>query len=525
MMGKLREWGGKPLSVWVFGLSMAFAAACGLFAFAWIMPYDSDMYFMIASGREILANGILYENVWHMDPGYGIVVQQWLYDVVLALVDTAGTRGFAGFVLCEYALLAFLAWRLFRRSGASLGISALFLAAVSLFFREYIFSIRPQTVTIILLLLTAMCLEKWAERDDWLWLLPLPFLTLLEINLHGAMWPFHFCIVAAYLIPLPFPKGQDFREAKYAICHLRNLGVTLLAMIGSLFLNPYGLDGIAYVFRSYTSGCFDVLYVGEMSSAYLFSTAGLCLLIGVGFVAICSRLGTLRTGTVNMFLGFGLATALSYRNYMLLVLPFLFLFRDLYDGCKDRVAGIDFRKSLVRSTAPALLLLDACAFLMAIGTIGSAGWVDADSTTAPSFYDNVVAFLKSEDAQEDRVFAAFEIGSLLEYHGFTNIYTDNRPEVYMSAINGVHDIAFDLSRYAHYGVTLSQKAIRSPSDYYPVSKDEMEAWLEHCDFDYICVNAWGDTFLQGYLIGSPGYELVYNEPGVMAVYAEWDRAE
>ena len=524
MTGKLKAWGGKPLHVAAFALAMGFAAACALVAFVWFLLYDSDMHFMIATGREILANGIPYENVWHMEAGYGLVAQQWLYDVVLALVDPMGPKGFAALVLAQYAVLAFLAYRLFRRAGAPRGVSVLFLAAASLFFREYIFSIRPQTITFILLLSTAMCLERWAEKDDWLWLLPLPLLTLLEINLHGATWPFHFCIVAAYLVPLPFPKGQDFAEAKHAICHLKQLGITLAAMVGSLFLNPYGLDGAVYVFRSYTSGCFDVLHVSEMTNTYVLSTAGICIVIGFPLAWLCSRLGTLRTGTLNMFLGFSLATAMSYRNYMFLVLPFLFIMRDLYRGCGDKVAAVDFRRSLTRSTIPALLALDLCAALMVLGTIGASEWVDADAGSAPSAYDGVADFLESENAYDDRIFTRFEIGSLLEYRGFTNIYMDNRVELYTAKLNGVHDTAFDMSRYAGYGVTLSQKAVRSPSDYYPVSKDEMEAWLEWCDFDYLCVGAKSDTFLQGYLANCPDYEPVYDEPGLMAVYARTDRA-
>ena len=52
----------------------------------------------------------------------------------------------------------------------------------------------------------------------------------------------------------------------------------------------------------------------------------------------------------------------------------------------------------------------------------------------------------------------------------------------------------------------------------------MEAWLEWCDFDYLCVGAKSDTFLQGYLANCPDYEPVYDEPGLMAVYARTDRA-
>ena len=50
---------------------------------AWFTGYiridgtlDTDGWFLLATGREIVHNGIPFENPWSLDPGQGIIVQQ-----------------------------------------------------------------------------------------------------------------------------------------------------------------------------------------------------------------------------------------------------------------------------------------------------------------------------------------------------------------------------------------------------------------------------------------------------------------
>ena len=63
-------------------LSYITAAMVSIFV-AWFTGYirtdgtlDTDGWFLLASGREIVHNGIPFENPWSLDPGQGIIVQQ-----------------------------------------------------------------------------------------------------------------------------------------------------------------------------------------------------------------------------------------------------------------------------------------------------------------------------------------------------------------------------------------------------------------------------------------------------------------
>ena len=58
--------------------------------------YNNDLWFLIATGREILENGIPFENPFALHDGMRMVVQQWLLASELYVVkDAFGMQGLA----------------------------------------------------------------------------------------------------------------------------------------------------------------------------------------------------------------------------------------------------------------------------------------------------------------------------------------------------------------------------------------------------------------------------------------------
>ena len=56
--------------------------------------YSNDLWFLLATGREIIDNGIPYENPFALHDGMRIVVQQWLLASELYVVsDALACRG------------------------------------------------------------------------------------------------------------------------------------------------------------------------------------------------------------------------------------------------------------------------------------------------------------------------------------------------------------------------------------------------------------------------------------------------
>ena len=62
---------------------VAWTILLGICIFAYTNFFDNDGYFLIATGKEIVENGIPKFNPFFLEKGYQIVVQQWLWDVCL----------------------------------------------------------------------------------------------------------------------------------------------------------------------------------------------------------------------------------------------------------------------------------------------------------------------------------------------------------------------------------------------------------------------------------------------------------
>lgn len=118
-IAKIKAFGTKPISEKLFYVLFLMIPIFYLMERIVCSVYDSDMYFIIATGREILENGIPHTNVWTIDPGQGIVVQQWLYAVILALVDKAGYAGFSAFIAFQFVIFTGL-WMYFSPCEACL---------------------------------------------------------------------------------------------------------------------------------------------------------------------------------------------------------------------------------------------------------------------------------------------------------------------------------------------------------------------------------------------------------------------
>lgn len=184
-------------------LSYITAAMVSIFV-AWFTGYiridgtlDTDGWFLLATGREIVHNGIPFENPWSLDSGQGIIVQQWLHDVWLyGWYSLAGYTGVATSVVVPLAIAAiayyFLIERL-TRGCRHQGITWL-LYAVGFFYMFTYISIRPTLWSAGCLFVTLNILFAWHEDGNVraLWLLPA--VTLLQVNLQAAMWP--LCLAA-----------------------------------------------------------------------------------------------------------------------------------------------------------------------------------------------------------------------------------------------------------------------------------------------------------------------------------------
>ncbi|MBR3745450.1 MAG: hypothetical protein IKN27_00635 [Selenomonadaceae bacterium] len=202
------------------------------------LPEESDTNFIMNIGRYILAHGFPHVDPFTIHDGIQLVAQQWLSGIIFW--EAWQNFGVAGLKLTDFifgALMIILHWRLcFFVSGNKL--VALVLSFVVGLITATSIVPRPQIFSTPILLAEIFLLEKFTRTGDARFLIPLPPLSALLINFHAAMWLMFF------VLAMPFFFVKSSRHAKF-------LSATLATSFLFGFANPYGVDAMTYVLRSY----------------------------------------------------------------------------------------------------------------------------------------------------------------------------------------------------------------------------------------------------------------------------------
>lgn len=511
MLEKIKSWGDKPLSMKIMYVFVCIIVGFYLIESLICKIYDTDMYFLIATGREILENGIPHTNVWSIDMQSGFIVQQWLYTVLMAISDKFGYIGFTSLVAIQFVFLIWLLNHFFNIKHVSKGIKFVCIAIVIFYSQLYLFSTRPELITMILLLIECIALEHYNQSNKWQWLILLPITMLAEMNLHASMWPIHYAILLAYLVPsfyLPGVKDESIYKKWKHIC------VFVLIMTGVMFINPYGIDSILYIIKSFKADTFSYVSIQEISQPTFLSACGLTILLGLSLVFINHRLKALTSTSLNITLGFAALAVTALRHNMFSIFIMAFLLRDLAVILSDKIV-VDIKKDVKNNILPIMIIGVLFFGLSCVGSISS-----VFSEEQVSGLDDIYEYINKDYDENTRIFTGFNNGAYFEWRGFKNIYMDARPELYTVEFTGDKNILSDYSRYCIYGFS----TVDTNRDTVLVTVNEMNEWFYSYDFDYVVVTPYAEQNLYNYMLYNTDYKVVEScESDVYVLYEKIDK--
>ena len=499
---KAADWCNRPMSVKVFLFMVGSVLSIYFMFLALAGMMDTDVYFLISSGREFLENGICRTNVWTIDPGLSIIIQQWLYGVIVTLFSRFGAAGFVCLYLIQFIIFVCVFRYFMKLRGISRSMIVSFLAVILFMGEVYIFSLRPELITLIFLLLECIVLEQFRSslhgvKDIAVSVMFLSFLMILEVNMHMSMGLFHFLLLLAYAVPAFYMPGS-MRDDLHKYPGF--LVFSTLGMCGSMFLNPYGLDGVLYTINSFRSHAFDYVDVYEMRQPFLFSPFMLSILICVLLVFFCRKHGVLRSSTVNIVFGFAVIAGLAIRNNMFMTFAMIFILRDFNDFLTSGSFVFNWRKDVCNYLLPVMVAFNLFVMFLFVSLISADpfdGFFHPDDLTP--IYEKIQSDAADKGLDEPRVFTDFNTGGYFQYMGMKNLYIDARPELYTDVFTNGRNILRDYSVYCVYGFD-------SRDDSHVVTKDEFMKWFEHYDFDYIVVGRHCDLNLATSMLYMDGYE-------------------
>ncbi|MBQ6759763.1 MAG: hypothetical protein IJP42_11885 [Selenomonadaceae bacterium] len=200
---------------------------------------ESDTYFVMNLGRYVLEHGFPHIDPFTVHENLQLVAQQWLSGVVFwEAYKNFGVEGLFVVDSIAGAVTIVIYWRLcLFVSGGNKILSFVISFVVGLLIATTIVP-RPHILSSTFLLIEVFMLEKFTRTADEKFLIPLPLISIALINLHAAVW------LMSLVVCLPFLFVKNFRHIKFLLAAM--LGVLLCGLI-----NPYGVEAMTYVFRSY----------------------------------------------------------------------------------------------------------------------------------------------------------------------------------------------------------------------------------------------------------------------------------
>lgn len=212
-----------------------------------------DVYYFIPSGAYIEQYGLPHELMFSVHAGehFHYIMQQWLFALWNWKVYQA--FGLYGILFCGYltkiVLLLLLHRLLLHASGGRRG-----LAFAETFFAGFFVLMmnigRPYMLTCGFLLIELLFLQQLRahpERRRYGYLL-FPLLSVLEINLHAAMWPMLLIFLLPYFFESTLGRLAFFssRFDSTRAIPWRTLAVYAALIFVVALLNPYGLEMLGY---------------------------------------------------------------------------------------------------------------------------------------------------------------------------------------------------------------------------------------------------------------------------------------
>lgn len=281
--------------------------------------YDSDGWFLLATGKRIVGHGIPYANPWSLSSYRPIVVQQWLHDVLLygsyALAGYAGTILYQAILAALVALSIAFAIRGFGDRRLTLP-RLLFCIGLGLFGAGIYISVRPTAWSMVCMCLTIGICTRWRRTSNWRYLLALPAITVLHVNMQSAMWLLDVFLAGCFLLPDDLSKFKTAAPEEM-LGEIFPLCIALVAMLVASFANPYGADGARYVITSMGAASYGNV-ISEMKPAFE-ATKGFCVVffaVGLIPVVTAAAIGRRRIGLplLVIVLATFVATMLHWRN-------------------------------------------------------------------------------------------------------------------------------------------------------------------------------------------------------------------
>lgn len=447
---------------------------------------DNDFWFLINTGKTILTKGFITIEPFTIHEGLKFIPQQWLTDVIFyILYSKLGVYGIFALLVIINILIIFLMYKLcLLVSNNKVKLSLLITIVTDILLEMFAFTTRPQIFDILLLLLEIYLLELYIKKKKNKYLIGLPIISLLMLNLHASIWPILFIFLIPYFLgklKFKWTIKEDYK--------LIPLIITFILMLLITIINPYKLELQEYFFNSY-----DISYINnsvlEMTPVNI--TNGLIFIIYIFMVLLTYYLNKDKKVNLRYLLLILGTTYLLLKHYKGIIFFSIASLLILSYNLKDY---FPFEKKEVTSKyyLPITCFLIVGIFIICIIFIP----IDKEFNNPLVKVGN---YLEDNVSKNIKLYTNYNNGAYFEYLGYKT-YLDARAEVFLKKNNQKEDILFE---------------------YYNLERGKLNyrEFLDKYNFDYLVIDS--KELLYTY-IKDTNYDLVYEYPTKDVIYQIYKR--
>lgn len=368
--------------------------------------YDNDIFFEIASGRDLLQGN--FSTASHLS-NLPIIVQQWLYSVCLAIAEKGGVIGITAFVVLQHILLCTISSIFIYRKTKNIKYAIFGSFFTLVFCHNYMINARPQIITVILLIAQLLLLDIYKEKNKIGYLFAIIPILLLEANFHQAVFLYHLVVMIPFFI--------DKKENKYKT-DWKLFAFVPLYLVCSL-ATPYGINGSLYVFKTFGTDIYQQITIEELEPIKILSYIGikLILLILILLYTLCKR--SIDKYTCFFIVLLAGLSIMSARNISIAFIPIMYI-----------LANIDLSKAKN-------MYVYGCLSLCCIGIC----LIKIATPNQLAEYFNPTEIIPNHDAKICNI--DINSGGWLEYNDYVNVKYDCRTEIFTKELCGIDNYYSD----------------------------------------------------------------------------------
>ena len=438
---------------------------------------DNDFWFTIAEGKYVLQNGFPHTVPFTIYNNLDFIYQSWGTGVIFYLINKYfGLYGMLFFVIIILTIITYFYHKLCMLVSNNNKILSTIVTIVTMSLLASTFiTTRPQIFTYLNLVLVLYIMELYSKTNNKKYLLFLPLISLIQINIHGMFFFMLFIFMLPYVVNAFKFNFKNNNQKKY---DLKPIIFIMVIMFSTGLINPYGIKNILYVFTSYGQKILNetiielqTLSFNDIEDKFVIAFIFLIYLLYFKCKKIPIRYYLLLFGTT--YLAFD-----CYRSVSFFIMASLFPLSYLY---RDKIPNLDIENYIPIKIRTCIMIVFLSVFLI---------FIFIPRNFYPPSKEPIDYLVKNYNVKKIILYNYINDGSYTIYRGLRgNI--DCRAEVFLKKNNHKYDIYKEVEELKKGNIDYKEYLDKYKFTHLLVNKnDPLYDKLKKNNYNYILIKSY-----------------------------------